>query len=149
MRVIQEILRLRDAGHTTCAVVDLPERETGPSAVDRVVQDHGFRGITTEWHEISSADAHAIVTTLLHRDLAYDEEIMPLETAADLATQFFDLAPEPHSYFTNAEWSMNADATTSPATLRAFDPISDAALDSGVVCLGDGRAALLWVEDEE
>ena len=105
MGVIQEILRLREPGHTTCAVVDLHAREAGPSAVDRVVQAHGFRGITTEWLEISAADAHAIVTTLLHRDLAYNEEIMSIESAFDLATRFFDLAPEPHSFFTNGEWS--------------------------------------------
>lgn len=149
MGVIQEILRLREPGHTTCAVVDLHAREAGPSAVDRVVQAHGFRGITTEWLEISAADAHAIVTTLLHRDLAYNEEIMPIESASDLATRFFDLAPEPHSFFTNGEWSRSADAENSPATLHAFDPISDATLDSGVVCLGDGQAALLWIQDDE
>ena len=125
------------------------EGETGPSAVDRLVQAHGFRAIATEWQEISAADAQAIVTTLLHRDLAYDEEIMPLDIASDLATQFLDLAPEPQSFFTNGDWSMNVDGKGSPASLAAFDPISDATLDSGVVCLGDGRAALLWVQDDD
>ncbi len=35
------------------------------------------------------------------------------------------------------------------ATLSGFSPISDATLDSGVVCLGDGRAALFWVQDDD
>lgn len=149
MNVIERILQHRDAGHTTCAVVDLPGHATGPSAVDHVVQAHGFRKITTEWHEVSATDAHAIVTTLLHRDLAYGEEIMSLQTAAEFATQLFDLVPEPHAYFTNGEWTMQADADHGVATLHGFDPISDATLDSGVVCIGDGRAALLWVQDED
>jgi hypothetical protein len=149
MGVIEEILRLREAGHTTCAIADVRGAETGPSAVDRIVQAHGFRAIATEWHEVSAAEAQAIVTTLLHRDLAYGGEIMPLAIASDLATQFVDLAPEPQSFFTNGDWSMTDDATTGPATMGAFDPISDATLDSGVVCLGDGRAALFWVQDDE
>jgi hypothetical protein len=149
MRVIEEILRLRDTGLTTCAVADLREGEAGPSAVDRIVLAHGFRAITTEWQEISAADAQAIMTTLLHRDLAYDEEIMPLAIASDLATQVLVLAPEPQSFFTNGDWSMNLDGKGSPASLAAFDPISDATVDSGIVCVGDGRAALFWVQDEE
>lgn len=149
MNPLEKILKLRDAGHTTCAVVDLRGHESGPSAVDRVVQDQGFRGIATEWQELSATDAHNIATTLLHRDLAYSEEIMPLNTAADLITQLFDLVPEPHTYFTNGEWSMPADTDRDAATLQSFDPISDATLDAGVVCLGDGRAAILWIQDED
>ncbi len=68
---------------------------------------------------------------------------MPLEIAVDLATRFFYLVPKPHTYFTNGDWSLDAEAS-SRATLSAFSPISDATLDSGVVCLGDGRAALYW-----
>lgn len=148
MNLIARILQLRDAGHTTCTIVDLPGHEAGPSAADHVVQTHGFRGIAADWEEISATDAHAIVATLLHRDLAYGQEIMPLETAADLATQLFDLVSEPHTYFTNGGWSVNPE-TSVPATLSGFNPISEATLDSGVVCVGDGRALLFWVQDEE
>lgn len=147
MNVIEKILRLRNVGNTMCSMVDQPHSTTGPSAVDHVVQAHGLRGIAADWIEISAADAHAIVTTLLHRDLAFQGEIMPLATASELATQFFDPIPEPHAYFTNAEWTH--DDGSELATLHGWTPISDATFDSGVVCLGDGRAALLWMQDED
>lgn len=149
MRLIERILQRRDAGRTTCAVVERRGSDSAAAIVDQVVQAHGFRGIATAWHEISASDAHAIVTALLHRDLAYEEEIMSLTAAADLATEFFDLVPEPHAYFTNGEWTTNHDANHEPAALLSWDPISDAAFDSGVVCLGDGSTALFWIEDEE
>ncbi len=148
MNVINRMVQLRDAGHTTCATVDVPAHVDGPSGADLVVQAQGFRGIAPQWDEISASDAHAIVATLLHRDLAYGNEIMPFATAADLATQFFDLVPEPHTYFTNGDWARSA-ANSAQAELSSYNPISDATLDSGVVCLGDGRAALFWVEDED
>ena len=74
---------------------------------------------------------------------------MPLAEAAELATAFFDLAPEPHSYFTNGEWTHVLDAPDPVATLNGWDPISDATFDAGIICIGDGMAALLWVEVED
>jgi len=148
MRVIERMVALRDVGKTTCATVEVRQLVSGPRGADVVAQAHGFRSIASAWDEISAADAHAIVATLLHRDLAYGQVIMPFDKAADLATQLFDLVPEPHTYFTNGEWARSA-GDSDPAELRSFNPISDATLDSGVVCLGDGRAALFWVEDED
>ena len=111
------------------------------------MQAHGLRGIGEGWLEISAADAHAIATAVLHLDLAFQTEIMPFAEAADLATQIFDLAPEPHAYFTNGDWVVTGESE--PATLNGWDPLSESAFDSGVVCVGDGRAVLLWVEDDD
>ncbi|HEY0931214.1 MAG TPA: hypothetical protein VGE27_14935 [Gemmatimonas sp.] len=128
-------------------MVDVPPRASGEGAVDQVVQAHGFQGLASEWIEVSAADAQAIVTALLHRDLAYGAELMSLASAADLATPLFDAVPEPHAYFTNGDWVMNPNG--GEATLRGWNPISDATFDSGVVCLGAGRAAVFWVQDED
>lgn len=148
MNVIDKILTSRRVGHVTCAIMELPRHNTGREAADRVVQAHGLRGIASEWDEVSATDALAISAALLHRDLAYGSELIPLHTATDLVTQFFDQVPEPHTYFTNGEWSIAPDDSR-PASLSSFSPISEATLDAGVVCLGDGRAALLWVQDED
>ncbi|BAH40501.1 MAG TPA: hypothetical protein DGD08_04585 [Gemmatimonas aurantiaca] len=148
MSAIERVSQLRNTGVTTCTVVDLPSPGRGTSVVDQVVQGHGFRGIASEWIEVSAADAHAIVTTLLHRDLAYGTKLMSLAAASDLATPMFDAVPEPHTYFTNGDWTMNPSGN-GEATLHGWNPISDATFDSGVVCLGDGRAAVFWIQDED
>ena len=63
------------------------------------------------------------------------------------------VVPEPHTYFTNGDWTTSSDPasdSTHPlATLEGWDPISDATYDSGVVCVGEGSAAVLWVEEED
>jgi hypothetical protein len=155
MSVTDEIVQRRTAGRTTCATQDA--HATGRAMADLVVQVHDFRGLGDGWSMISGADALAIVTTLLHRDLASNTELMSLAQASDLATRFFDLVPEPHTYFTNGDWTTSSDptldatsASTHPlATLEGWDPISDATYDSGVVCVGEGSAAVLWVEEAD
>lgn len=149
MTLIAEVLRRRTAGRTTCATMAINESGSATSIADAVVQTHGFRGLGTGWLAISATDAHAIATSLLHRDLAHRSEIMPLDVASELATQFFDLAPEPHSYFTNGDWEIAPDADRTPATLIGWDPISASSFDAGIVCVGDGVAAVLWVEDDD
>ena len=149
MTVITRIAERRAAGKTTCITMPIAQSGSHATIADHVVQAHGFRALGEGWLEISAADAHMIVTALLHRDLAFLEELMPMAEASEFATAFLDLAPEPHSYFTNGEWSMATDTHDAEATLEGWDPISDAAFDAGVVCVGDGVAALLWVEDEE
>lgn len=149
MDPIKEIVKRRTAGRTTCVVMAGVNTTNEIAAADHVAQANGFQTLGENWIAISAADAHAIAITLLHLDLAYGEEVMPITVASDLATQLFDGVPEPHSYFTNGDWEVAGEATDQPATLRGWDPISDASFDSGVVCIGDGSAALLWVEDED
>ena len=115
----------------------------------RIAQAHGFRALGDARLEISAHDAHAIATALLRRDLAYGEEIMTLAEADDFATGFLDLAPEPHAYFTNGEWSGALEDDGSLETTIGWDPISDATYDAGIVCVGDGVSAILWVQDED
>jgi hypothetical protein len=151
MRAIEQILKLRDAGHTTCAIVDVPSpssMDAATQSADQIVRAHGFQGIADGWIEISANDAHAIIATLLHRDLAYGAELMPLSTASELSAQLLDGVPEPHRYFTNGDWTVDEDGS-GEATLNGWNPISDATFDSGVVCLGESRAALFWVQDED
>lgn len=149
MNLVTEIPQRRAAGLTTCAIVSISEPDAESAIADRVVQAHGFRALGDHWIAISAADAHAIAATLLHRDLASSSEIMPLADASALATNFFDLVPEPHSYFTNGDWESTFDSANALATLRGWDPISDTTFDSGIVCVGDGSAAILWVQDED
>ena len=147
--MIAEILKRRLAGRTTCAMIPIEVSGPHSAIADAAVQAHGFRGLGTGWLAISATDAHEIATSLLHRDLAHCAEIMPFDVASGLAERFFDLAPEPHAYFTNGDWDFSSAAERAPATLTGWDPISDSTFDAGIVCVGDGTVALLWVEDED
>ncbi|MEO7360968.1 MAG: hypothetical protein ABI120_11600 [Gemmatimonadaceae bacterium] len=149
MNITSRISQRRTVGKTTCATIKLERHGADFAIVDRIAQAHGFRPLGDAWLEVSSHDAQAIATSLLHRDLASGGEIMPLSEADDLATAFLDLAPEPHTYFTNGEWMGALEDDGSLGTTIEWDPISDASYDAGVVCVGDGVAAILWVEDED
>lgn len=150
MKLYSKIIQRRNVGRTTCATTPISEPVADiEMLVNDVARAHGFHPPETGWTLISGADAHAIVTALLHRDLGSQTEIMPVADAADFATQFLDLAPEPHTYFTNATWTTVFDAASPAAVLSSWNPISNAAFDSGVICVGDGVAAILWVEDED
>lgn len=149
MNTSARIIKRRSVGKTTCATIPLGRQGPDFAIADRAVQAHGFKTLGDAWLEISAHDAHAIATSLLHRDLAYGDEIMPLSEASELATEFLDLAPEPISYFSNGEWASALTDDGSLETSIGWDPISDAAFDAGVVCVGDGTTAILWIEDED
>ena len=149
MSIPTRISQRRTVGKTTCATIAIERRGADSAIADRAVETHGFRPLGDAWLEISAHDAHAIATSLLHRDLAYGEEIMPLAEATELATAFLDLAPEPLTYFTNGEWIGALEDDGSLGTTVGWDPISDSAFDAGIVCVGDSVTAILWVEDED
>ncbi len=147
MNVTDQILKRRAAGKVTCATIAIDASGPATATADRVAVAHGFKSLGDAWLEISAHEAHAIVTSLLHRDLVGGNEIMPQHHAEELATAFLDLAPEPHSYFTNGEWNGALEDDGSLGTTVGWDPISTAAFDAGVVCVGDGMTAILWVEE--
>lgn len=149
MNVTSRISQRRTAGRTTCATIAIERRGADYTIADRAVETHGFRPLGDAWLEISARDAHTIATSLLHRDLAYGEAVMPLAEASELATAFLDLAPEPLAYFTNGEWAGSLQDDGSLGTTVGWDPVSDSTFDAGIVCVGDGVTAILWVEDED
>jgi hypothetical protein len=147
--IIKRIQELRDAGKTTCATLRVTDRADFRAQADRIATAHNFQPLGDAWLEISAYDARIIAATVLHRDLAHDSEIMSRALATELADAFLDLAPEPHVYFTNGAWADLFDEGNELSDSVSFDPISDATFDAGVVCVGEGVVAILWVEDED
>lgn len=115
---------------------------------DRIATAQSLRALGDAWLEISANDAQTIAAAVLSRELTHSEEIMPEADAIELADAFIDLAPEPHTYFTNGDW---ADAMRAGADADdvGFDPISDSTFDAGIICVGEGVVSILWVEDED
>jgi len=148
MHITARIREKRQLGKTTCAEVTLPLHEQPRASADRAVAQLGLRALGDGWLEISAQQAHTIASAVLQRDLAHGADIMPKQLAEELATALFDLAPEPHRYFTNGDWDLMG-ANDVLADEVGFDPITDADFDAGVVCVGEGSATVLWVQDDD
>lgn len=152
MHPIETIRSRRTAGRVSCALVPHPVNLAPTDAADRAVQGAGLRPLGEGWLEIRESDAERIATGVLHRDLAYGAELIPLAEAEELASALIALVPLPMTCFTNGDWADAFDADRdSGESLESvgFDPISDATLDAGIVCVSEEVTLLLWVEDED
>jgi hypothetical protein len=152
MNPVEAIRARRNAGRVSCALLKHTNDASATALADRAVQQVGLRALGEGWLEISESDAEAIATGVLHRDLAHGAEMMPLPAAAELAGELLALVTPPVRCFTNGEWAEafgDDAASLEPLESVGFDPISDATLDAGIVCVGEGVTVLLWVEDED
>lgn len=152
MTPVQAILARRTVGRVSCVIVPHAKSAAPTDLADLAVQSVALRPLGEAWQEISENDAELIATGVLHRDLAHGVEIMPLAEAGELASNLLALVPQPMHCFTNGDWAEAfGDDLESPELLESvgFDPISDATLDAGIVCVGEGATLVLWVEDED
>ena len=149
MNPLEAVLARRTAGRVSCALVSSDTATSPTTAADLAVQGAGLRPLGDGWLEVSERDAESIAAGVLHRDLAYGAEIVPLEEARELASALLALVPQPMTCFTNGEWADAFGDDLEPPDSVGFDPISDATLDAGIVCVGEGATLLLWVEDDD
>jgi hypothetical protein len=107
--------------------------------LDDFVQRHGMTGLGAQWDELNRTDAARHLVSILHRDMAYDMEIMPLERAEELTARFVDLFPDAH-FFSNC----------APDVLGfGSNPITAATFDTGIIAVGTTSTGMIWVEDED
>jgi hypothetical protein len=127
MAVSDDILAARHYGVVRCGLSVHPS-----PTVAELAREFGLRDDPECYREIDGASARASVLRLLHRDMAYDAEIMPMDRAGQLADRFFSQFGDGSRYFTN-NWC----------------PVTDATFDEGILVLGQHRSGCLWVEDED
>ena len=97
--------------------------------------------------EINREDAICILASWLHRDAAYNTELMSADLASELSEKFFkEFANESSRYFTNGRWR---DA----ARPQTWHPFTDATFDGGIIIESrkgnDSVHACIWFEDED
>lgn len=145
MANIQDLIcRERDAGKVTCALYKdkevLPRRQR--------FEVLGFKDLSeSQWTIISFEEACVIATACLHRDLAYESEIMAPARARDLALKFLSQLPDGCIYRTNGNgYELNLSVSTRD---NGWYGISDSTFDAGVVAEKNGLVGILWVEDED
>jgi hypothetical protein len=130
--VNDDILVARRYGVVRCGVSSL----TAPT-VSELAREFGLRASESCYREIDEAAARASVLRLLHRDLAYDAEVMPLGWAGQLTDRFFAQFGEGSTSFSNKFFTNN------------WCPVTDATFDEGILILGPDSCGCLWVEDED
>jgi hypothetical protein len=143
--VLEEIRRLRKFGEVRCGYVEKPATLMDLAHAFSLNDDNSL------YRTVAKTEAVAILTRLLHKDLAYNQPMMPLKQAAGLAELF--LAPFNDSnvrFYTNIDFSeegqkLGPDTWAGPK----FSPVTDATFDAGVIAIAPQRAACLWIEDED
>jgi hypothetical protein len=143
------IIAKRTSGRVTCALVPQPQWAKSRILADQAVESLGLRALGEGWLEVSESDALRIAAGVLGRDLASNAVIIPSAEAETLVSDLLALVPEPFVCFTNGDWADVFGEESAHANGFSFDPLTDSALDAGIVCVGDGVTAVLWVEDED
>jgi hypothetical protein len=91
--------------------------------------------------------AKIILTILLHKDMAYDSEMMSLEEAEELAERFLSYFSDTARYYSNSEWKKKE--STGTHHLNSWDPLTDATFDSGLIIIDEKQIGITWFEDED
>jgi hypothetical protein len=137
----ERIQSLRTAGQTIAAI-----RAPVASDVGSVASSFGLSAEADCYHTIDRAEAVRAVAAILHRDLAYGIELMPLETAQDLAQRFVQIfAAHESQFYTNGDWGR----VTDPRAGVSWRPATDATFDGGVLVLSPELAGCVWCCDED
>jgi hypothetical protein len=96
--------------------------------------------------------ASSILTSLLHKDLAYDAEMIPLEQANLLANAFISNFSNQARYFSNSTWNKNEYKEGNRSYelgLSSWTPFTEATFDSGVIIYDNNRIGIAWFADED
>lgn len=138
LETLAKVKAARRFGKVTYGCVARPFASAGTAA-----QEFGLSGKAAIYREIQADEAVSVLATVLHRDMAYDQQIMPAARALGLAKAFADCFPRDTArFFTNGTFGRKREAPS-------WSPATDATFDTGVIVLSSGIAACLWFQDED
>ena len=115
-----------------------------------MAREFGLRDAAGCYKEIDELAASRLVRMVLHRDIAYNAEIMPEARAAELADTFLAQFGSGTRYFSNGTWHLQSVVRPDGVVCGPnWDPVTRATFDTGVLAIGPERSGCLWVEDED
>lgn len=104
-------------------------------------------GLATDYQlrQIERHRAIDVLTTLLHRDMAYGLELMPATDAQRFAVWLLERFPaEGSAFYTNGDWRRDSHGGS-----PGWTPLTASTFDGGVIATSGGLAACVWFEDED
>ncbi|MHC4939436.1 MAG: homocysteine S-methyltransferase [Planctomycetota bacterium] len=139
-RTTPDPLAERIRSERDCGQVRLRSAERGDLDADGFAKAFGLTALGVDWVTVNREEALRLLTNVLHRDLAYEQEIMPRRRAAQLARRFLDQADEDSIFLTNGTLGLGGGGWT---------PLTESTFDTGILALGSSWIRMLWVEDAD
>lgn len=142
--IADELKGARSSGVVRCGFSAI-ERPT----LEALAGEFGLLADASRYKEIGGDAACRLAFLALHQDLATCAEIMPIDRAVHLAEHFIDAFDHDDTrFYTNGNFHEGPDdkVTWSGA---AWNPMTEATFDTGVLVLGPLRSGVFWVEDED
>ena len=153
MSCLAAIKKERIYGHVICGSIAedqypfLGVASIEHSSVSAIAAAFGLSADAKRYREIDAELARKILAYVLHRDQAYYCEIMSLERAEELASQFIqEFGRPPCRFFTNFNFEERADGLL---YMTSGWDVTGATFNTGVLVLGLQKSACVWVEDED
>jgi len=139
--IFEELRTRRDCGVVRAGMADTTSLETTASAFSLDANPAIYRCFDAE-------SARRLLTRILHRDLAYDMEILPIADAERLAVQVLELVPN-GQFFTNGTFDQPVVKEGRVIVGASWNPATEATFDTGVIVVGSAVSICVWVEDED
>jgi hypothetical protein len=136
--ICEEVKAARQCGRVRCGV-----RLESAASVSDLATAFGLLSEADYYREIDRETAWLVLTRLIGRDMAYDNEVVPSAVAKNLAGRFIAQFDPPARYFTNGEWHQSGAASL------GWEAVTGATFDGGVLVLAANSSGCLWVEDED
>ncbi len=145
MNVVEDIKSRRKFGVVHCGYVS-QEIE-----LPRVAAEFSLSPDPANYRRVTKEEAEQILTRILHKDMAYNCEIMPKRAAAELSASFLrEFDDGAASFYTNIDYSGEGRALGSSTWAGpGWKPVTQATFDAGVIAISGVQAACLWIEDED
>jgi hypothetical protein len=138
------IARLRQ-GRGGGGIVDVvPRASASPMEAARLF---GLADAVDIYHEVSYAEARAVLAAVLHKDMAYGCEILPHAQAEQLASDFLNqFQLDCSRFYTNGEYGL---PRTQPNVGPGWMSATEATFDTGVLILCADVTGCAWFMDED
>ncbi|NMG22250.1 hypothetical protein [Brasilonema bromeliae] len=144
-----EVLSKRNCGEVLFEIKKLIpdetiERSENLTAIlDLFVSQLGYSSLGLRWKEVNQGEAQKILKFIMTKDLAYSVQLMSLEEAEKIVVKLFQIFPGNCKFFTNALFRNNYSG------ISAWDSITKATFDTGIIVVSERRIGILWVQDED
>ncbi len=116
------------------------------AAIDEFVSELNHKKLDSLWKTFNKYDAERLLTSILHKDMAYQYECMEIGLARSTMRSFFDLFSDAARFYSNAEFRPESGGLVSVSSHQA---ITNATFDSGIVAIDDNHVGFIWIEDED
>jgi hypothetical protein len=146
MAVSDDIIAARVCGAVRCGL----SKHATPTSASELAREFGLDDEPSFYKEIDEAAARDLIRSVLHRDMAYNAEVMHEARAAELADQFLAQFGPGTRYFSNGSWHLPRVVLVNGVVCGpSWDPVTPATFDTGVLAIGQERSGCFWVEDED